>query len=68
MRILFIRHHSVPSDKSGKYPYANNVYPPLGLAYIAAVLKQNDQSDIIEILDSRAQNLTLDQKIKQNQK
>ena len=61
MRILFIRHHSFRSDESGRYPYAKHSYPPLGLCHIATLLKQNDRSDLIEILDSRALNLDLNQ-------
>jgi len=43
------------------YPRASNIYPPLGLAYLATVLKRNDNDDIIEILDSNALNLNLNQ-------
>jgi radical SAM superfamily enzyme YgiQ (UPF0313 family) len=63
MRILFIKHHSNRSDKFGNYPHTSDFYPPLGLVYIATVLKQNDQNDVIESLDSNALNLNLNQTI-----
>ncbi|MCK5013985.1 MAG: radical SAM protein [Candidatus Omnitrophica bacterium] len=63
MKILFIRHHSLRSDNSGMYPHVSNVYPPLGLAYIATNLKQHNPNDIIKILDSKGRNLNLNQTI-----
>ena len=61
MRILFIKHHPTRANKHGIYARANNIFPPLGLVVLSTVLKQNDQNDVIEILDSRAQNLNLNQ-------
>lgn len=61
MRVLLIRHHSVHSDEKGFYPQAKNIYPPLGLVYLATVLKQNDNNALVKILDSKALNLSVSQ-------
>ena len=61
MRVLLIKHHPVRSNENGHYPYAKNVYPPLGLVYLATVLKHNDSDAIIKILDSQVLNLNVSQ-------
>lgn len=59
MKVLLIRHHEKAQDEKGRYPKVVFSFPPLGIAYIGAVLKGHGFD--VEILDSLALNLTVKQ-------
>lgn len=61
MRTLLIRPHPTRSNEEGRYPKARNLYPPLGLVYLATALKQNDSNAVIKVLDIKALNLNVNQ-------
>lgn len=59
MKILLVRHHSIAGINTrlpASLNKAQGIYPPLGIAYIAAVLEKNHD---VKILDSQAENLTV---------
>lgn len=62
MKILLINHHDIGNINT-RLPKSLNkaqgVYPPLGIAYIAAVLEQRGYD--VSILDSKALNLTAEE-------
>jgi len=64
MKVLLIRHHrpSINTRLSESINQIQGVYPPLGIAYIAAVLEEKHE---VTILDTQALNLTRDE-IKQS--
>lgn len=62
MRVLLVRHHDVEHINIRMPESVNKVqgiYPPLGLAYIAAVLRQHGHE--ASIIDSQALNLTTEE-------
>jgi len=62
MKILLVRHHNIGNINTRLPESVNRVqgiYPPLGIAYIASVLENLGHE--VDILDSQALNLTLDE-------
>lgn len=60
MRILLVRHHkpSINTRLSENVNRIQGVYPPLGIAYVAATLEEEHD---VQILDTQALNLTLNE-------